>query len=81
MHGVDERVAHRHDGLVEEVVSEAQGVRAGGDRPDRSLLYPDGVADRLHLERVRHDHPLEAELAAKEIPQDGGAHRPRVVAE
>ena len=37
---LDERVAHRYDRLVEEVMAEAQRVGAGRDRTNRAFLHP-----------------------------------------
>ena len=42
-HGVDERVAHAPNRVVEQVVPKAERVRARLDRSHRPLLHSDGV--------------------------------------
>jgi hypothetical protein len=58
-------------------VAEAERVRARSDGTNGALLDADGVADRLHLERIGHDQPVEPELRAKEVVKDLAAHRRR----
>ncbi len=71
----DERAPNGDDGLVEEVMTEAERVGTGGDRPHSTLLHAHAGADRLHLERVRHDHPGEAELLSQHVVEKLAAHR------
>ena len=70
-----ECVADCDDGGVEQVMTEAQRIRACGDRADGTLFDADGRADRLHLECVRDDEPSESEVAAQDVVEDLPAHR------
>ena len=74
-HSVRERLAHTLDRLVRGVVSEAQGVRARGDRPDCTLLDPDGVRQpRISSASVTNES-VESELVAEEVRQQPPADR------
>ena len=71
----DQRAANACDDIVEQVVTQAQRIGPGGDRAHCSFLHPDGRADRLHLQRVGHDEPREAELASQDVVEDVSTHR------
>ena len=72
--GLDESSTDCHDRLVEEVVTEAERVRAGGDRTHGALFDSHARADRLHLERVGHDEPRESKLPAQQVVEDLAVH-------
>src|SRR5262245_19378894 len=70
-----ECVANGEHGFAEEVVPEPKRIRPRADRTNGALLDTDRIADRLHLERVRHDQSGEAELTSQKVVQDVPAHR------
>ena len=70
---------HGLDGVLVEVVAEAERVDARGERPHRALLDADAAGDRAHVERVADDEPVEAELVAQQPADDPGSDRRRLV--
>ena len=58
-----------------QVMADQERVDTGGERQHGAPLDTDGVADRLHLERIRDHEPVEAELAAQQALHDRPTQR------
>ena len=72
-HALAHRAHHRLDRHAR-IRREHQDVGASDHGVDRRLAHPDS-ADPLHLERVGHDQPVEAELAAQQAGSDRRGER------
>ena len=61
-------------------MTQTERVRTGRDRQHGSLLHPDRVADRTHLEGIGHDESAIPQIHAKKVVQDRAVHRRRSLA-
>ena len=65
-HACDESVANARHVALAEVVSDAERVDAGEQRPHGRLLDADGCADGLHFQGVREHDAVVPQLVAQQ---------------
>ena len=54
------------DGVLAEIVTDTESIDACGECLHRGALDADRLGHRLHLQRIRHDDAVEAELVAEQ---------------